>query len=348
MHAVKRGRLRRADMCADVLDLIPGERAHAPVGIDRRFQCRDAVRRRNRSGEMLDAVFDPFHRPAGDARRDAHEDDVGKDRLLDAEAAAGIRRRAQAQPVARHFQRPRHHRVQAEGALEIGENVVGAFARIVCGDDTVGFDRRARIARVADRNRDARRSFGKRALGIAVAEGAVADEIRPQRLVQRRLSGVERGERIDNGRQRPVIDVDQLERVFREIAVARHHDRDRLADIAHAPDRDRPAFDRRLHADREARRQRLDLGAGDHGGDARGLPRGFNIDCDDFGVRVRRAKNGRVLRARRQADIVDETAAAGEQSKVFDPLDRPANPACWRCRHGVSCGHSCAITAARK
>ena len=131
VHAIKRRRLRRTDVGADVLDLVPGERAHAAVGIDRRVEPGDAVGRGNRRRQMLDAVLDPFHRPAGSARGDAHQYDVGKHRLLDAEAAAGSRRRAQAQPIARHFQRPRHHRMQAERPLEIGQNIVGVLARFV-------------------------------------------------------------------------------------------------------------------------------------------------------------------------------------------------------------------------
>ena len=65
VHAIERRRLRRADMRADVLDLIPGQRAHAAVGIDRGLQRRHAIGRGYRSGEMLEPVLDPFHRAAG-------------------------------------------------------------------------------------------------------------------------------------------------------------------------------------------------------------------------------------------------------------------------------------------
>ena len=101
---------------------------------------------------MLEPVLDPFHRPAGNTRRDAHQRDVGKDALLHAKAAAGIRRGTQPQPVARDFQRARKHRMDTERPLEGREHIVGVFARVIVGDQTVGLDRRAGVARIIDLN----------------------------------------------------------------------------------------------------------------------------------------------------------------------------------------------------
>ena len=143
VHAIERGRLRRAQMCAAILKLIEGERRDPAIAIDGRLERGDAVGRRNRGAEMLQPVFDPLHRPSGRARRGGDEHDVGKDRLLDAEAAARIRRRAQPQAIAGDLQRPGHHRMQAERALEIGEDVVGVLGGVVFGDDAIGLDRRA-------------------------------------------------------------------------------------------------------------------------------------------------------------------------------------------------------------
>ena len=136
---------------------------------------------------------------------------------------------------------------------------------------------------------------------------------------------IERGERIDDGRQRLVVDLDQFERVFGEIAVARDHDRDRLADIAHAVDGNRPAFDRRLHADHQRGGQLRHFGGGDDGGDARRAPRRLGVDGADFGVGVRRAQDRGVQRAGRNADVVDIAPAPGEKRQVLDPLDRLAD-----------------------
>src|SRR5262245_1709714 len=92
----------------------------------------------------------------------------------------------------------------------------------------------------------------KRAIGVAVAEGAFACDVRAKTLVQGQLFWIECGEGIDDGRLRLVVDLDELQSVFGEVPVARQHDRDRLADITGALDGDRPAFDRRLHTRDEA------------------------------------------------------------------------------------------------
>lgn len=49
-----------------------------------------------------------------------------------------------------------------------------------------------------------------------------------------------------------VAHVDQINRVFGKITIGRRHDRHGLADIAHATNRHRPAFDRCLDAHDEA------------------------------------------------------------------------------------------------
>ena len=88
-----------------------------------------------------------------------------------------MRRCAKAQPVAGDLKCPRHHWVQAERPLEIGQNVVGVLGGVIFGNHAIGLDRRARIARIADGDRDAMRCLGKGALGITVAERAVAGDI---------------------------------------------------------------------------------------------------------------------------------------------------------------------------
>ena len=125
------------------------------------------------------------------------------------------------------------------------------------------------------------------AFGIAVAEGAVAGEIAAQAVVQHRRVGVERGNRIGDRRQRFVIDLDQIERVFGLIAAGRDDDGHRLADVAHAIDRDRPAFDRRAHADHQARGMRHDVGAGNDGGNARRRRCGAGPNGGNVRVRMR-------------------------------------------------------------
>ncbi len=226
---------------------------------------------------MFEPVLDPFHRTAGKLRGNADQHDIGKHRLLVAEAAAGIGRRTKAEAAARHFQRARHHRMQAERAHEIREHVIGVLARIVFGDDAAGLHRRAGIARIADGDGDRARGLCESLLRVAVAEAALAHEIGAQLFVQDRAGRIERRDRVDHGCKRFVIDLDQIEGVFREIAAFGNRDRDRLADIAHAVDRDRPAFDRRLHADHETGGMRCDVGAGQNRRDAGKLARRVSV-----------------------------------------------------------------------
>ena len=283
---------------------------------------------------MLKPVLDPFHRPAGGARRDPHQHDIGKQALLHAEAAAGIRRRTQPETVARHLQRARHHRVQAERPHEIREHVIGVLGRVVFGDQPVGLDRRTGIARIADRHRHAARGIGKRAFRIAVAEQSLAREVRAKAVVQHRLRWIERGQRVDNCGQRLVVDLDQVERVLGEITVGRDDHGHRLADIAHPVDGDRPAFDRRLDADHQAGGEGSDILAGQHDGHAGRVACRLGSDGRDSRMRMRRTQDGGVQRARFHPKVVDETAAPGEQGCVFDALDRLAAPGDgWYCRH---------------
>ena len=80
---------------------------------------------------MLEPVLDPLDRPPRNASRGSDQHDIGKDALLDAKTAAGVRRRAQPQPVAWNFQRARDHGVDAERPLEIGQDVEGILGGIV-------------------------------------------------------------------------------------------------------------------------------------------------------------------------------------------------------------------------
>ena len=186
VHAIQRRGLRRTQMRAAILDLIPVEREDTAVVGDRGAQRRGPVGGGNRGGQMLEPVLDPFDRAPGRARCRGDQHDVGEDALLDAETAAGIRRRAQPQAIAGHFQRPRQHRMDAERALEIGEDIVSVFAGVVVGDHAIGFDRRAGIAGIADVDTDAMRCRRKGPLRIAVAKGPVAGDVAAKAIMQHR------------------------------------------------------------------------------------------------------------------------------------------------------------------
>ncbi len=198
---------------------------------------------------MLEPVLDPFDRAPGDTRSRAHQHDVGKDRELRAEAAAAVGRRPQAQPRPRHAQRARHHRMDAERALEIRGRVVAVVRGVVLGRDDEAFDRRKRIARIAHAHFDARIGFGKGARGIAIDEVPLGHDVRSRILVDERRARGDGIRRIDHGWKPFVLDLEFLAGVLGAIAVLRQHDRHRLADETHALDRQGPLRDRRLHRD---------------------------------------------------------------------------------------------------
>lgn len=326
VHAIERRGLRRAQVSAAILDLVPVECEDLSVGSDRRRQGRRAVGRRHRRGEMFEPVLDPFDRTLRDARGSSDQHDVWKHALLDAKAAAGIRRRAQPQAIALYFQRAGDHGVDAERTLKIGQHLIGILAGIVRGDDAIGLDRRAGVAGIANVDGETMRRVRKGLLGVAIAEGAIAGEVAGKAVMQHGRARRECTERIDDGAARTIFDVDELRRILGAGAVDRHDDRNGFADIAHAIDRDRPALDRCLHADDEAVGDGLDVTADQNRRNTREAPGSFNVDGKDVGMRVRRAQDRRVQRAGRDAEIVDEAAAAREQRGVLDALDRTPDP----------------------
>ncbi len=212
------------------------------------------------------------------------------------------------------------------GPMKFASDLVGILSGIVFGHDPVGFDRRAGIARIMNRDGDAVGGLCEGLLGIAVAERALAREIAAQAVMQHRRRRIERRDRVDHGRQRLVLDVDQVERVFRQIAVGGRHDGDGFAHIAHPVERDRPAFDRRLHPDHEARRELGNVGAADDGDHAWGGSGAREIDPHDASMGMRRAQHRGVERAGFLAEIVDESSAAGQERRIFNALDRLTAP----------------------
>jgi hypothetical protein len=98
---------------------------------------------------------------------------------------------------------------------------------------------------------------GKRRLGITVAERAVAEDDAAAPCMQYRRGGIDRRNRIDHQRQRPIRNLDAFERIRRGIAVARQNHCNRLADIVHAINRKAPCSTGALTTVVNGRVQRL-------------------------------------------------------------------------------------------
>ena len=125
---------------------------------------------------------------------------------------------------------------------------------------------------------------------------------------------------VDDDRERLVLDLDQLERVARRVAVLGDDERDLLA----------------LEPDLVGREHRLDVGghrrhpgqprasqilAGDHGFDHGVLQRRGGVDRQDLRVGERAAQDRPVQHAR-QRDVVEERALTADESSVLLARDR--------------------------
>jgi hypothetical protein len=163
-------------------------------------------------------------------------------------------------------------------------------------------------------------------VGVAVSEQAIADEIAPDRLMQEGGTLREGRLGIDHGRALSVLHLDEVERIFGLVAIGRDRDGDRLADIAHALDRDSARLHGRSNAGEERPGDVGDIGSGNNCDDPRERACGLNIDRQDIGMRVRRAQDRRVQRARLDAKIIDVAAATRQQSGVLDALDGTSEP----------------------
>ena len=125
--------------------------------------------------------------------------------------------------------------------------------------------------------------------------------------------------RVDERRQRLVLDLDELGRVARELARLGDDRDDGLADEAHLPEREGVVLDvaARHARDLEERiGERRDLLAGQRPVDAlHRLGRG-DVDARDVRVRVRRADEVEVAHPV-PLDVVDEDALALEEALVL-------------------------------
>ena len=206
-----------------------------------------------------------------------------------------------------------------------------AGLRVEVGDHPARLQRRRVAARVDDVARDDRVGLGEGAVGrvlVAGLPGRAGEVVGLALLVvadQRRVV-VERLARVDDGVERLVVDVDQLQRVARDVLVGRDHARDLLALEADLVAREhglRVVGDRRHPGQAE----RLEVLGRDHGGDAGQRERGGGVDRVDPRVGEGRTQDRRVHHPG-QADVVEVVALAADEARVLLALqaaeaDRP-------------------------
>ena len=144
----------------------------------------------------------------------------------------------------------------------------------------------------------------------AVVVGLALEVVADHRCVRRQRLAY-----VDDRRQDVVLDVDQLERVARGVAVLRHHERDLLALEPHLVGREHG-----LHVVGQGRHPgqalRGQVGAGDHRLDLGVGLGGARVDADDLGVGDRRAQDREVQHAL-ELDVVDVLAHAADEARVL-------------------------------
>ena len=285
-------------------------------------------------GQVLDAVLDPLDRHAGHDRGDDRADVARIDPDLVAEAAADVRR-DDPDVVLRDVGdegRDGAHRVRRLERAPDGELAVHL---VHGGDAAAGLERTGVDALVGDgllRDHLGPVQGPRRRLGVAGLPGedvvrmparpVCALRLVPDVFAQHRGVVRERGERIDEGGQRLVLDLDPLDRIRRRVAILGDDEGDLLA-----LEQDLPVRQHRLHVARQGRHvvqiQGLQVFRGQHRHDPRQSLRRLRVDGLDPGMAVRGADEVAEQHAR-QLDVVHVVPLAPGEAGVLDPLARAA------------------------
>jgi hypothetical protein len=166
--------------------------------------------------------------------------------------------------------------------------------------------------------------LGERRVAVAISDPVGDDPVRRQ-FAAHRWRALDPA--IDRGRQHVVIDRDKSCGILGDIAVAGDDDGDRLADERHLTvgERERPALVEFCAGIRNTHHAPLPQHRGkiverQHGDDPGHGAGRAGVDAADQRVRMRAAHESRVQRAG-SGNVIDETAAAGQQRKILKPRD---------------------------
>ena len=316
---VDQARPRMGEVRPSVAHVAALEREEAAVRVGREREVADDLLGVAARGERLVAVLHPLHRRAQAAR------ELGDDHLLDeqldlqAEAAPDVGADHPHPRVLQPEQRC-EHAAHEEGHLRGRPHGQRSLAGVPVGDHAPAFERRRVAAAEVEALAEDVRGAGERRIDVARLEFDVREVVSAEVVVQHRRPRRERRFRIDDRRERLVVDLDQLGRVLGDVARARDDDRDRLADVAHAVDgqhapdaglRLRPGGDRRGE-----RREIEQILAGDDERDTLEGACSRGVDSDDPGMGIRAAVEGDMERAGR-LDVVEVRSPAREEARVL-------------------------------
>ena len=248
---------------------------------------------------------------------------------LDAEAAADLRRNHADERLRQAGERD-ELLAHAVRILRRGRDDQPAVQRIGLGEDRARLHRHRRDPLIDHPllDDDVRRREGRRRVAMRVPPGE--SDIPRRFVVELRRVRRERGFRVHDGRERLVLHIDEIERVARDVAIHRDDNRHRLADIADAIRRHRPdrsagtnpfmpgtaSPSRPGSGPQSARNCRAAVGR-DHAGMRQ---RGGDVHPHDPRVGID-APQDRHVRGARRAQIVHVRGTAGDEARIFLPLD---------------------------
>ena len=321
-----RGVRRRVGVAVvgDGLDLEAGDAAFlrgAQLGVDV-VVAGERVRL-----EVLRAILDPLDGLSG-GEAGHHGQDVARiDRHLAAEAAADVVRLDPDLVLGQ----PGHERQHGtDGVRRLARHVQRQVAvyGVPVGDAAAGLDRGHVDARDVDVLRHAHVRLREGRIGGGAVTGFPVPDVVVGLLgaavgAQDLRSGLERLLRIDDDRQRLVVDEHRRDPVGRDVAVGGHDRRDLLG-LVH----DRVGRQHHLLVAGErghpVEPRLLEVGAGDHGQDAGDLQRLRRVDAQDLGMGVRAADDVHPELAG-QVEVVDVLALAADEARVLLALDGVAH-----------------------
>ena len=216
--------------------------------------------------------------------------------------------------------------------------------RVEVGDRAAGFQRRRVRARVDQVRADHHVGGGEdRVGGRLVARAPVEDVVAVRQVLpDHRRARFEGGRRVGQGRQRLVVDRDQLQRIPGRVPVRGHHEGDLLALETHLV-----GGQHGLHVTEQRGHPRQvpfgQISAGQHRGHGRVGAGRAGVDRDDPGVRERAAQDRAVQHAGPR-DVVDERALAPDEPGVLLARDRPVSVAHRRRPASCLAAHSTDLT----
>jgi hypothetical protein len=298
-----------------------------------------AVARVRRGQQVLAPVLDPAHGAAEPPGQIGDRDVLGVEVHLRAEAAAhgGAEH---AQPRLRHRERRRQPRAQHVRGLGRGPHRQRPVLPIERRHHAPPFHGRGAAAGLAERLGEADLGAGQRRVDAALLVAGVHEDVVGQAVVHARGIGSHRRLGVDGRGQRRVRHPDDVERILRAVAVARHDGRHGLAHEARLAHRERgPArllvvAPGQLGPDRP--RGRGEVGARHHRLDPRKRERLARVDFHDprVGMGAPQKRDGEQSR---QREVTHEAGASEQQRGVLPSSDARADVPR---RHGFGSGSS--------